>query len=204
MSTNEQDVVNHNKSWVYVPSFPLCANIVLIDPSTAEQAVDSRIKQACICRVKIDSNSSDLFTKCIKCEHKEEKEHNRSIQWIIDSDASMVFTRIISDFSDLIYYKPEKRPAVSTANSVTFILGFGTVFIQTTLKGHNQITRVHPVFYLPNMKERLLSMGQILHGNLCIYGDQNALNFVDAESIPSILMTIKHGINNLDIHLIKF
>src|SRR6267378_2823564 len=131
MSTNEQDVVDHNKRWVYVPSFPLCANIVLIDPSTAEQAVDSRIKQACICRVKIDSNSSDLFTKCIKCEHKEEKEHNRSIQWIIDSDASMVFTRIISDFSDLIYYKPEKRPAVSTANSVTFILGFGTVFIQT-------------------------------------------------------------------------
>jgi len=53
MLINQQDVIDHNTDWVYVPSFPLRANIVLIDPSAAELAVDSRIVKACICRVKL-------------------------------------------------------------------------------------------------------------------------------------------------------
>jgi len=169
--------VDHNMDWAYVPSFPLRANIVLIDPSTASEAVDSRIEWTCICKVKIDSNKTDLFTPCAKCEPPKEKiEDNGTIKWIIDSGASMAFTSIVSDFCDLIYFKENKRPLVTTANANAEILGFGTVFIQTTQRGNNKITWINPVFYLPNMTERLLSMGQLLHGNLCIYGDQNTLN----------------------------
>jgi len=184
MSTDYQDVVDHNTNWAYVPSYPLCANIVLINPSTAEQAVDSRIK-ACICRIKNDSNTTDLFTECIKCKHKDED--NGTIKWLIDSGASMAFTSIVSDFSNLIYYKPNRRPVVLTANDRAHILGFGSVFIQTTQRGNQRITRIHPVFYLPNMSERLLSMGQLLHGNLRVHSDQNTLTFEDAESKEIVL-----------------
>jgi len=105
----------------------------------------------------------------------------------MDSGASMAFTSIVSDFSDLIYYKPNRRPAVSTANGIASIQGVGTVFIQLTLNGKNQVTQVHPVFYLPGMTERLLSMGQLLHGNLHVHGDQNTLTFVHAESKEIVL-----------------
>jgi len=124
-----EDVVDHNTDWAYIPSLPLCANIVLIDPSTASEAVDSRIEKACICTVKMESISDDLFTKCTKCEHKDEIEDNGTTKWIIDSSASMAFTSIVSDFSDLIYFKLNKRPLVTTANSNAEILGFITVFM---------------------------------------------------------------------------
>jgi len=62
------------------------------------------------------------------------------------------------------------------------IIGHGTVFIETKPFGETVITRLHPVFLLPGMRERLLSMGQILHGNLRISGDANTLTFAHAES----------------------
>jgi len=39
------------------------------------------------------------------------------------------------------------------------------------------------------MAQRLLSMGQILRGNLCIYGDQNTLTFAHVESKEIMLRT---------------
>ena|SRR6266545_785316 len=108
MSTDYDDVVDHNNTWAYVPSLPLCMNIMLIDPSTAEHSIDSSII-ACICKVKIDSNSSYLFPNCAACEHKSDKETNRTIQWIMDSGASIAFTSMTSDFCDLIYYKLNRQ-----------------------------------------------------------------------------------------------
>jgi len=109
------------------------------------------------------------------CKRFEKNLDDEIIKWILDSGASLSFSSIVSDFSDLIYYKPEGRPLVKTANSTAEILGFGTVFIQTNLDEDRQITRIHPVMYLPNMSDRLLSMGQILHGNLRVHGDVNTL-----------------------------
>jgi len=117
-----EEEVDHNTDWAYVPSLPLRINIVLIDPSTAEQVVDSSII-ACICKVKIDLNSSNLFTECAACEHKAETEQNGTIKWIMDSGASMAFTSMTSDFSNLIYIKQNKQPAVATANGIASILG---------------------------------------------------------------------------------
>jgi len=206
MSTDYDDVVNHNNTWAYVPSLPLCVNIVLIDPSTAEHSVDSRIV-ACICKVKIDSNSSDLFPNCAACEHKSDKETNGTIQWIMDSGASIAFTSMTSDFCDLIYYKPNRRPAVSTANGIAYVLGFGTVFIQTTLDGKTIVTRVHPVLYLPSMTERLLSLGQILRGNLRVYGDENTLTFTHVELKEIVLQansgTIHENIYWVDTQIVS-
>ena len=49
--------------------------------------------------------------------------------------------------------------------------------------------------YLPWMTEHLLSMRQILHGNLCAYGDQNILTFAHVD-IKNIVLTA----NSNEIH----
>ena len=99
----------------------------------------------------------------------------------------MAFTSNAADFSQLTYYPKDKQKPCSTANGTAFIIAEGTVFIETKPHGETVIMRLHPVFLLPGIKERLLSMGQILHGNLCINGDQNTLTFAHAESRNVVL-----------------
>jgi len=124
----------------------------------------------------------------------------------MDSGASLAFTNRISDFSDLIFFTANKRPSVSTANGFAIILGFGTVFIETKPEGEAQITRIHPVYYLPTLSDRLLSLGQILHGNLCIYGDENTLTFSDVKSKRVVLKAcsglLHQNIYWVDTHII--
>ena len=92
----------------------------------------------------------------------------------------MAFTNSASDFSELQLFDKDKRPPVSTANGRTYIIGHGTVFIK--VKPNDEIMRIHPVFYLPGAISRLLSMGQLLHGKLCLYGEENTLTFTHVES----------------------
>jgi hypothetical protein len=50
---DEQDIINNNTEWLYVPLLPLCTNITLIDPSSvdlSEDPVDSGIIN-CTCEV---------------------------------------------------------------------------------------------------------------------------------------------------------
>jgi hypothetical protein len=120
----------------------------------------------------------DLFSSCAACEPKA----NGLVKWMMDSGASMAFTSNTEDYSQLTYFEKDAQMKVSTANGFASIIGHGTIFIETKPHGETVITRLHPVFLLPGIKERLLSMGQILHGNLCINGDQNTLTFAHAES----------------------
>ena len=66
----EEEIVEHNTSWTYVPSFHLRANIVLIDPSAAEQAVDSGIEEPCICKIEFESKVFDLLYNATPVIHR--------------------------------------------------------------------------------------------------------------------------------------
>ena len=176
---DEQDLIDNNTDALYV-SLPLHANITLIDPSSvdlSEDPVDSRIN-SCNCTDKIVSAKCDLFSSCDACEPKS----NDRVKWLMDSGASMAFTSHVEDFSQLTYFRKDKQIPVSTANGIASIVGHGTVFIETKPNEETVITRLHPVFLLPGMPERLLSMGQILHGNTRINGDKNTLTFTNAEN----------------------
>jgi len=84
-----EDEVDINTNWAYVSSFPLRANITLIDPSSVDRfgdPVDSCIIN-CNCNDNIVSAECDLFSKCEKCDPKK-----RNVKWIMDSGASMAFT----------------------------------------------------------------------------------------------------------------
>ena len=116
---------------MYVLSLPLYINMTLTDP-TAVNTIVSCIK--CICHIKIILNKINFFAQYMKCQKS-----NNTIKWIMNFGTSMAFISIISDFSKLIYF----------IKRIAFVLGFGTVFIQTSHYETKQIIRIHLVFYLP-------------------------------------------------------
>jgi len=175
----------NNTNWLYVPSFPLHISVALMDPTSVDhpKGADpncSSISQ-CTCTNEIVSAKCDLSLK------RESSETKGIMQWMMDSGASMAFTSDPQDYSELIYLCKDKQIPVSTANGVATIISFGTVFICTELSGTPNIVRINPVFLLPGLKEQLLSMGQLLHSNLCIYSDRNTLTFSNVESTETML-----------------
>ena len=183
------DEIDRNREWLYVSPYPLRISQTLIDPVSVDPLADpvnSRIIP-CPHHLKIESNFSDLFNGCAACDNKDEHVH-KSIKWIMDSGASKAFTSQISDFSDLIYYAPGNELKVSTANGWATIVAYGTVFIETKPLGKSHFLRLHPVYLLPGMTARLMSMGQVLRSKLCIYGDENTLTFMHAESNEIVLL----------------
>jgi hypothetical protein len=159
--------------------------VTLIDPSSVDlllDPVDSGIIN-CTCNNKIESVKCDLFSSCTACDLKV----NELVKWIMDSSASMAFMSSTEDFSQLTYFEKDEQMKVSTANGFASIIGQGTIFIETKPNEEAVITRLHPVFLLPGIKERLLSMGQILHGNTHISSDKNTLTFTHAETENVVL-----------------
>ena len=141
--------------------------MTLTDPTTVN-IVNSCID--CMSHVEIVSNKIDTFFSI--CEMSREKWYNQM------DDGLWCFYGLYK--SELIYFAKEKQLLVHTANETALVLSFGIVFIQT---------------YLPWMTEHLLSMGQILHDNLCAYGDQNILTFAHIDTKDVVLTA-----NSNEIH----
>jgi len=90
-------------------------------------------------------------------------DHMNRVDWILDSGASLHFT---GDMNDFIEYTPlEKNITANTATSVdTQIIGKGTVMM--AVEGFEHMVRIAPVFYVPDLSMRLLSLGVFLRGGL--------------------------------------
>ena len=104
-----------------------------------------------------------------------------------DSGASVHFTGDKSDFSELKLFTEKERPLAQTANGAAAIHGTGTIFIKTYVdntpdKMTTTISRLSPVFYMPGVGVRLLSMGLLLKGNMQIKGNECTFEFIDAQS----------------------
>ena len=115
------------------------------------------------------------LAKCAKCENARTK--SQSARWLLDSGASSHFTHNIDDF---IEYEATKSPIlVKTASKPIHIKGKGAVLIthDITHRGHvkSRTTRLYPVFYIPEITGRLLSVGEFLQQGLRIYGDAKAM-----------------------------
>jgi hypothetical protein len=76
--------------------------------------------------------------------------------WMLDSGASRHFTYDINDF--VVYEAIPEHIEVLTATTTTKIVGMGTVIIKTERGAH----RISPVWYIPELTTRLLSLGQFL------------------------------------------
>jgi hypothetical protein len=134
--------------------------------------------QSCV-GIEIDSafncaHGSDM-TKCAKC--KDQQGAPGSARWLLDSGASSHFTYSLNDF---IEYEDIKTPIfVQTASKPIHIKGKGAVLITHKIlhKGHIKkcTTRLYPVFYIPEITGRLLSVGEFLQQGLRVYGDTRAM-----------------------------
>ena len=158
--------------------FTIAHNADLRTPSQLATKLRSYDVQSCV-KDEIESAfncayGSDI-TKCAKC--KDQSSATGSVRWLLDSGASSHFTHSLQDF---IEYEDIKQPiCVQTASRPIHIKGKGAVLITHTIrhKGHDRkrTTRLYPVFYIPEITGRLLSVGEFLQQGLRVYGDTRAM-----------------------------
>lgn len=128
----------------------------------------------------------------------------------MDSGASSHFTIMPSDFTDLNWFQKDKRPQAITANGVAEIHGHATVFIETKTdidEDELHLIRLDPVYLMKGMEDRLMSMGQILHDNNLVQGDQLGLYFYSKRSMKPFLSatatTSCHPLFKVETHIMS-
>ena len=90
--------------------------------------------------------------------------------WMLDSGVSCHFTNDINDF---VEFEENVGPeqVVRMANGSTSIAGKGTVIF--TVNGER--VRLYPVFYIPDLNDHLLSLGQFHQSRLSLRGSAHSI-----------------------------
>jgi len=109
---------------------------------------------------------------CLNLQNMSETE----AEWILDSGASRHFTYDINDF---VEYETITSTPVRTATSYTSIIGKGTVIL--TVNGTT--VRISPVYHIPDLTSRLLSLGQFLKSGLHSRGSAREISLQEEENI---------------------
>ena len=162
-------------------------------PQLGIESSVSKVQSSVQRRVEVNMRSTFncthglVLAKCAKCQKV--RETPGSVRWLLDSGASSHFTHSLDDF---IEYEAIKLPiVVRTASKPIHIKGKGAVLITHNIlhSGHTRqrIMRLYPVFYIPKITGRLLSVGVFLQQGLCIYGDAKAMILCKENStVPQI------------------
>lgn len=119
--------------------------------------------------------------QCVKCKKGNNKK-DHTIEILADSGASLTFT---NDRSDLSEYETidDNELIVQTASKSNplRVRGKGAVFIShfVEIRGKQveKISRLYPVFYIPGLSIRLLSIGSLLNQGLLLRGSSAQLEF---------------------------
>jgi len=93
---------------------------------------------------------------CTLLSELDAEENLNKVSWILDSGASLHYT---GDINDFVEYAPLERPikAATATTTSTDIIGVGTVLM--TIEGSEHMIRVAPVYFVPDLLSRLLSLG---------------------------------------------
>ena len=115
---------------------------------------------------------------CLPCSHKCDCETNKPMkEWILDSGASLHFTNDIDDFID--YEVLEGNNIVRTANSVAQMIGKGTILLALATE---EVVRIYPVYHIPSLTCRLLSMGTFLQNRLRVLGSSQKISLEEGST----------------------
>jgi len=161
---------------------PFCSHkgALLTDPTLASISLDI---DRLLDKYLATNIHCGFVSHCADCKNNSK---SNFIEWIVDSGASVHFTDNKVDFSDLTFFDEKNHPQAQTANGTAAIHGHGTVFVKTwvdtTIPKTVTISCLSPVFYMPGMGIRLLSMGLLLKGNMQIKGDERTLEFIPAQT----------------------
>jgi len=167
--------------------------------STSSSNIHSRIEKSAFLAGTI--TEQDLHSICnsinkysvhhFSCEKCKKNIDVNVCQWIMDSGASKHFTPELSDFAD---FHPYDGPKLQTAKATAplQIKGEGTIFFTHDVTNKSGITRTvttrfFPVYHVPGMSVRLMSLGELLLNGCEVRGDAEALRFYKANHrFPSL------------------
>ena len=93
----------------------------------------------------------------------------------MDSGASLHFT---GDRNDFTYFQDGDFGESETANGLAKITGKGVIFIKHTVEledgsEYEKVSHLEPVYYMPKLTIRLLSMGTLLQQDLEMTGSSS-------------------------------
>jgi len=118
----------------------------------------------------VDARITMIFPSCYEIENEIPIE----TEWMLNSGASSHFTFDINDF---VEYEPIEPVDIQTANSHTSMIGKGTVlFIM-----EEEIVRIYPVFYIPDLNQRILLMGQFLQSGMLTVGTSKVISILEKD-----------------------
>lgn len=148
-----------------------------------------------LCTQQLDSHSIHNFVSaassidehvvnCAKC--KKNKEDNKC-EWLEDSGASDTFTNNCNDF---IEYKEIVGQEVTMASTNIKIKGVGAIFVIGKVKGKEVITQLHPVYYIPNLTMRLLSIGTLLAQGYSVVGKKSKMLFKTSSGKTAMILLL--------------
>ena len=123
---------------------------------------------------------SNQICCCSSCE----KTKNKTM-WMLDSGASLHFT---NDLDDFIEYEAIAPVLIRTATTVTHVVGRGTVIL--TVDG--VAIRISPVYYIPDLTTRLLSLGQFMRSGLSSRGSARSITVYDKEGKDLLTFHPRH------------
>lgn len=105
---------------------------------------------------------NEIYAMCNKCKSKQPICKAPAV-WILDSGASFHFTFEMNNF--LLCEPIKEKIVVNTSNFQTSIVGKGSVVLDTV---GNKTVVVAPVFYIPDLRARLLLLGTFLRHGLTL------------------------------------
>ena len=143
---------------------------------------------------------------CFSCSHECDRDSDKLKEWIIDSGASDHFTNDINDF---IECQRVDNVSVRTANSSAQIVGQGTVLMVLST---GEIVRINPVYYIPSLTCKLLSLGVFLQNKFKCIGGKNSIRVVKGSQTfltfnprcedSRIYVIRSYEVNDKDVHLV--
>ena len=116
-------------------------------------------------------------------------------EWMLDSGASFHFSGDINNFIN--YTQIEEKVPLRTANSYALIEGKGTIILALTT---GETVRIHPVFYIPGLTCKLLSLGTFLQDGFQVVGVAHFIKAV-RNSLP--FLTFKPRSERDSIYVIR-
>jgi hypothetical protein len=142
--------------------------------------------------------------KIIYCFHADNQCHRcvsgnckDSASWILDSGTSKHFSGELRDFASYQPLIQDETTVVQAASSAINIQGKGAVFISHHVKIQGKIQqrimRLYPVFYIPEIDHRLLSMGEFIQSGKLIHGSKEQIQIVDLDTKVLVLWAHPEG-----------
>jgi hypothetical protein len=115
---------------------------------------------------------------CLKCKSGNHQD------WVLDSGASENY---MNNQQDLVNFElSDSEEKVLTASSLMTVKGKGMVFLSLIKDGKPHYLWIRPVYYIPGIKTRLLSMGSFLQNGHRIKRDCERLLLISSDGKTSI------------------